>query len=79
MYPIKKKLDVFLVFKEYKVRVELEYGKRIKCLWTDNCGEYTDGEFLAFCKKESIQRQFMVAYNSQQNGVVEWMNKTLTE
>ncbi|KAH9741648.1 hypothetical protein KPL70_002701 [Citrus sinensis] len=84
MYPIKKKSDVFPVFKEYKARVELESGKKIKCLRTDNGGEYTEGEFLAFCKQENIQRQFMVrqftvAYTLQQNGVAEQMNKTLTE
>ena len=44
MYPIKKKSDVFSVFKEYKAQVELESGKKIKCLRTDNGGEYTDGE-----------------------------------
>ncbi|KAK9209952.1 hypothetical protein WN944_002321 [Citrus x changshan-huyou] len=79
VYPIKKNSDVFPVFKEYKARVELESGKRIKCLRTDNGGEYTDGEFLAFCKQEGIQRQFTVAYTPQQNGVVERMNMTLTE
>ncbi|KAH9707030.1 Integrase catalytic domain-containing protein [Citrus sinensis] len=79
VYPIKKKSDVFLVFKEYKARVELESGKKIKCLRTDNGGEYTDGEFLAFCKQEGIQRQFTVAYTPQQNGVAERMNRTLTE
>ncbi|KAH9658914.1 retrovirus-related pol polyprotein from transposon TNT 1-94-like protein [Citrus sinensis] len=41
-YLIKKKSDVFSVFKEYKARVELESGKKIKCLRTDNGGEYTD-------------------------------------
>ncbi|KAH9742745.1 hypothetical protein KPL70_003057 [Citrus sinensis] len=56
VYPIKKKSDVFPVFKEYKAWVELESGKMIKCLRTDNGGEYTDGEFLAFCKqKEQIR------------------------
>ena len=78
MYPIKKKSDVFPVFKEYKAWVELESGKN-KCLRTDNSGEYTDGEFLAFCKQEGIQRQFTVAYTPQQNGVVERMNRTLAE
>ncbi|KAH9699234.1 Integrase catalytic domain-containing protein [Citrus sinensis] len=79
VYPIKKKSDVFPVFKEYKARVELESGKKIKCLRTDNGGEYIDGEFLAFCKQEGIQRQFTVAYTPQQNGVAERMNRTLTE
>ena len=56
MYPIKNKSDVFPVFKEYKARVELEFGKLIKCLRTDNGGEYADNEFLVFCKKQGIQR-----------------------
>ncbi|KAH9793420.1 Integrase catalytic domain-containing protein [Citrus sinensis] len=77
-YPSKKKLDVFPVFKEYKARVEIESEKMIKCLRTDNGGEYIDGEFLAFCKQECIQRQFTVAYTPQQNGVAEQMNMTFT-
>ncbi|GJY80805.1 hypothetical protein Tco_0493556 [Tanacetum coccineum] len=34
--PIKKKFDVFEVFKVYKAHVELDSGKKIKCLRTDN-------------------------------------------
>ena len=71
VYPIKKKSYVFPVFKEYKMRVELEFRKMIKCLRTDNGREYTDGEFLTFCNQKGIQRQFTVAYTSQQNGVAE--------
>ncbi|GJY85743.1 gag-pol polyprotein [Tanacetum coccineum] len=41
VYPIKKKSNVFEVFKVYKARVELDYGKKIKCLRTDNGGHYT--------------------------------------
>ncbi|KAH9679088.1 Integrase catalytic domain-containing protein [Citrus sinensis] len=67
------------MFKEYKARVELESSKRIKCLRIDNGGEYTDGEFFAFCKQEGIQRQFTVAYTPQQNGVAEQIKRTLTE
>ena len=50
VYPIKKTSYVFSVFKEYKVQVELESGKRIKCLRTDNGEEYTYNKFFAFCK-----------------------------
>lgn len=55
MYSIKKKLDVFLVSKEFKARVELEFGKRINCLRTNNSGEYTGGMFLTLCRHECIQ------------------------
>ena len=52
MYPIKKKSDVFEVFKVYKARVELDSGMKIKCLRTDNGGEYTGDEFDLFCRQE---------------------------
>ncbi|GJZ19365.1 retrovirus-related pol polyprotein from transposon TNT 1-94 [Tanacetum coccineum] len=79
VYPIKKKSDVFEVFKVYKARVELDSGKKIKCLRTDNGGEYTGDEFDTFCRQEGIKRQFTTAYTPQQNGVAERMNKTLLE
>ena len=47
---LRKKSYVFPVFKQYKAYVELESWKMIKCLRTDNGGEYTDGEFLTFYK-----------------------------
>ena len=71
VYPIKKKSDVFPVFKQYRARVEIECGKRIKYLRTDNNGEYIDDKFLTFYKKEGIQRQFTEAYTPQQNRVAE--------
>uniref|UniRef100_A0A2N9IBB7 Integrase catalytic domain-containing protein n=1 Tax=Fagus sylvatica TaxID=28930 RepID=A0A2N9IBB7_FAGSY len=69
----------FPVFKIFKARVELESEKKIKCLRTDNGGEYTSVEFDSFCQQEGIKRQFTVAYTPQQNGVAERMNRTLLE
>jgi len=79
VYPIKKKSDVFAIFKEFKAKLELESGKNIKCLRTDNGEEYIDGDFLTFCKQAGIQRHFTVAHTPQQNGVAERMNRTLLE
>ena len=50
MYPIKKKSYMFPIFKDFKARVELESGKRIKCLRADNGEEYTNRDFIAFIK-----------------------------
>ena len=58
MYPIRRKADVFAVFKIFKARVELESEKKIKCLRTDNGGEYTSDKFDNFCQHEGIKRQF---------------------
>lgn len=79
VYPIRRKADVFAVFKTFKARVELESEKKIKCLRTDNGGEYTSDEFDNFCQHEGIKRQFTTAYTPQQNEVAERMNRTLLE
>lgn len=79
VYPIKRKGDVFEVFKVFKARVELESGKKIKCLRTDNGGEFANDAFDAFCQQEGIKRQFTTVYTPQQNGVAERMNRTLLE
>ncbi|GJU60714.1 gag-pol polyprotein [Tanacetum coccineum] len=79
VYPIKKKSDVFEVFKVYKARVKLDSGMKIKCLRTDNGGEYTGDEFDIFSRQEGIKRQFTTAYTPQQNGVAERMNRTLLD
>ena len=50
VHPIKRKADVFSIFKAFKGRVELEFGKKIKCLRTNNGGEYTSDEFDNFCQ-----------------------------
>nr|GEW88070.1 Gag-Pol polyprotein [Tanacetum cinerariifolium] len=79
VYLIKKKCDVFEVFKVYKARVELDSGIKIKCLRTDNRGEYAGDEFDLFYRQKGIKRQFTTAYTPQQNGVAGHMNKTLLE
>ena len=70
---------MFAVFKIFKARIELESRKRIKCLRTDNGGEYTSDEFDNFCDQEGIKRQFTTTYIPQQNGVAKRMNRTLLE
>ncbi|KAL4032229.1 hypothetical protein IC575_005297 [Cucumis melo] len=45
----------------------------------DNGGEFISNEFAEFCNQEDIKRQFTITYTPQQNGVAEWMNRTLLE
>ncbi|GKA10136.1 gag-pol polyprotein [Tanacetum coccineum] len=66
-------------FYPLKARVKLDSRKKIKCLRTDNGGEYTSDEFDTFCMQEGIKRQFTTVYTPQQNGVTEQMNITLLE
>ena len=59
--------------------MEKETGKPVKCLRSDNGGEYTSFEFRSYCEENGIKRQFIVKMTPQQNGVSERMNRTLTE
>jgi len=57
--------------------VETQTGRKIKVLRSDNGGEYTLGEFVDFCAKADIRREFTIPYYPQQNGVVERMNRSI--
>lgn len=76
---LKKKSDIFEVFKTFKNRVERETGNQIKVLRTDNGCEYVSGEFNKFLDKEGIRRNLTVQYTPQQNGVAERANRTIFE
>ena len=54
-------------------------GRTIKCLRTDNGGEFTSLEFEKYCKDEGIVRHNTNVYTPQQNGVAKRMNRTLLE
>jgi transposase InsO family protein len=76
---IRKKFEVFDMFKEFKALVENQTEKQIKVLRTDNGGEFCGNEFEEFIKKCGIERQKTTPYTPQQNGVAERMNRTLME
>jgi transposase InsO family protein len=76
---LKNKLEAFENFKIYKEMVENEMDSRIKCFRSDNGGEFTSKEFMDYCSRHGIKRQFSVARTPQQNGVVERKNRTVQE
>jgi transposase InsO family protein len=59
--------------------VENEMDSRIKCLRSDNGGDFTSKEFMDYCNSHGIKRKFSVARTPQQNGVVERKNRTVQE
>ena len=59
--------------------VENETGSRIKCLISDNGGEFTLDEFNKYCEEHGIKRQFSVSRTPQQNGVYERKNRSVME
>ena len=54
-------------------------GYKLKTLRTDNGGEYMSTEFRQYHKKEGIMHELTVPKTPEQNGVAEWMNRTLVE
>jgi transposase InsO family protein len=75
----KNKSEAFENFKIYKEMVENEMDSKIKCLRSDNGGEFTSKEFMDYYNSHVIKRQFSVARTPQQNGVVERKNMTIQE
>ena len=76
---LKEKSKSFENFKIFKPMVENEANQKIKCLRSDNGGEFTSNELNDFCEIHGIKRQFSAAETPQQNGVVERKNRTVQE
>lgn len=79
VYFLKTKDQVFEYFKLFHVTVERETGKKLKCLRSDNGGEYTSKVFDAYCKTYGIRHEKTVPRTPQHNGVAERMNRTIME
>jgi transposase InsO family protein len=62
IYMLKSKVDVFTVFKQFRALLEKSTGRSIKCLRTDNGGEFTSMEFENYCKEFGINRHKTTTY-----------------
>lgn len=78
-YPMKNKSEVFGRFQKFHVGVEKETNKLLKCLRTDNGGEYCSNAFKEYCNRFGIKHVKTVPGTPQQNGVVERMDHTIME
>ncbi|KAJ9565416.1 hypothetical protein OSB04_001382 [Centaurea solstitialis] len=76
---MKEKSDTFSKFKEFKTTVEGEVRTKIRCLRSDNGGEYTSKEFKRYLQECGIRHQFTCANTPQQNGVAERKNRHLAK
>ena len=79
MYAMTHKSEVLGIFVEWRRRLELQIGKKINILRSDNGGEYKSDPFLQLCLDEGIKRHFTVRETPQQNEVAERFNRTLLE
>lgn len=75
--PIKHKGDVTQEFIKYHARVELQKGKQIKEIQSDQGGEYTGASLQRFLSSQGIVHRKSVPRTPQQNGLSERFNQTL--
>ena len=76
---LKEKSKDFNKFTAFKVLVENEIEEKIKCLRSENGGDFTSKYFDIFYETHGIKRQFSAASTPQQNGVAERRNRTVQE
>ncbi|KAK9073067.1 hypothetical protein SSX86_007389 [Deinandra increscens subsp. villosa] len=77
VFLLKHKSDALEKFKEWVALVENQTERKIKKLRTDNGFEFCGNMFNKFCKSKGIARHLTVPGTPQQNGIVDWMNRTL--
>ena len=62
LYLLKTKYEVFTKFNKFRAKVETLTERRIKNLRSDNGGEYTSKELIAYCKETGIKKELIVPY-----------------
>ena len=60
--------------------VENQTGRKLKCLRSDNGGEFKSEEFeVSPIRERGIRREYTAPYSPEQNGIAERMNQTIQE
>ncbi|CAA0834695.1 Unknown protein [Striga hermonthica] len=79
VYFLRTKDEVFKYFKRFHAMVERQTGKPLKCLRSDNGGEYSSHEFKNYCPDHGIRHEKTVPGTPQHNGMAERINRTIME
>jgi hypothetical protein len=79
IYLLKRKSDVFEVFKAFKAFVELQYGVSIECLHNKKGGKYIGHIWDTYFAETSICCKHTVEGMLQQGGIREHHNCTLED
>ena len=78
-YCLKTKDEALEKFKVFVNLVERTTGAKLKCLRSDNGGEFTSKAWKEFCNERGIEQSYSAPYSPNQNGVAERLNRTLSE
>ena len=73
IYPIHSKDKVLDKFKKFLALVNNQIDKTVKCLCSNNGGEYVSKAFQVFCESKWM-RELTTSQKPPQNGVAEQLN-----
>ena len=59
--------------------VKNQSSRKMKCLRTDNGGEFKSKEFVKFFQQRGIRHEYTTPYSPEHNGIAERMNETILE
>ena len=59
---MKSKDETFSCFQRFLSSFETQFGKKLKASCLDNGGEYVSHEFVDFCARMGIKREFTTPY-----------------
>ena len=79
IYLLKTKDGVQKCISHFITQMDSQYGLRIKVLRTDNGKEYINQQVERILEQSGITHQTSIAYNPQQNGRAERINRTLLD
>jgi transposase InsO family protein len=79
LYPIANKSNVFNSFVQFRLLVEKKFSSPIKCLQTDNGGEYISSLLTRYLMENGILHRRTCPHTSQQNGIVERKHRHIVD
>ena len=76
---LEKKSDAADALMRWIPQMELQTGKKLKRLRSDNGGEFLSGKFTDWLSLRGTVQQTTPSYSLQSNGIAERMNRTLQD
>ena len=79
IYFLHTKDETFDFYRVYKAWLSTQYDAKIKCLHSDQGGEYLSNDFSAYLRKKGTVRKLTIHDTPEHNGVAEHLNRTIME
>jgi len=79
LYLLKRKDEVFGVFRAFHAMIQNQYSAKVRILWTDNGGEYMNRDFHEYFQRTGLLYESSCSQTPQQNGVAERKNRHILE